>query len=53
MGPGSIVILTSLAWGLIFWLMGKTGYGKGYQTGYFNGWKDKESDEKFDNTIKK
>ena len=31
MGPGSIVLLTSLAWGLVLWLMGKTGYGKGYK----------------------
>ncbi len=31
MGPGAIVLLTSLGWGFMFWLMGKTGYGKGYK----------------------
>jgi len=53
MGPGAIVLLTSLAWGFIFWLAGKTGYGKGYQRGYFNGWKDKEADRTYDSTVKK
>ena len=53
MGTGAIVLLTSLAWALVFWLMGKTGYGKGYHKGYFNGWKDHEHGMPYDKTLKK
>lgn len=53
MGPGAIVLLTSLAWGLIFYLVGIPAYRKGYGKGYFNGWDDNVRDKKYDSTVKK
>jgi len=52
MGLGAIIILTSLAWGLIFYLIGIPAYRKGYSKGYFDGWNDKEEDKPYDIPIK-
>ena len=53
MGIGSIVILTSLAWGLVFYLIGIPAYRKGYHKGYFNGWHDKTEDKRYDDAVQK
>jgi hypothetical protein len=53
MGVGSIVILTSLGWLLVFWLMGKLGYGRDYHKGYFNGWHDHNHGQTYDSKVKK
>jgi len=53
MGTGVIVLLTSLAWGLVFYLVGIPAYRKGYHKGYFNGWNQNENDKKYDDTVKR
>ena len=44
MGPGAIVLLTSLAWLLLWRLVGVQMRFKGYHKGYYNGWYDRKND---------
>jgi len=53
MGTGSVVLLTCLACGFIFYLIGIPAYRKGYGKGYFNGWNDNISGKKYDSTVRK
>lgn len=53
MGAGSIVILTSLAWMFLWYLVGIPAYRRGYKEGYFNGWKDKQEGEKYNSDKRK
>jgi len=51
MGVGSIVLLTSLAWVMMWWLAGKSGFTKGYKKGYFKGWYNHEYGERYNDKV--
>jgi len=53
MGTATIVILTSLGWVFMFYLIGFPAYRRGYHKGYFNGWDDKLNNKTYNNNVKK
>ena len=53
MGTGAIVILTSIAWIMMWWLAGGMINRRGYHRGYFNGWNDNKHSKDYNKEFKK